>query len=134
MPVPVPAYPRSQIDSYLIRATPRTGSTLLCGLLASTGVTGRPESFFRSQGPAGIPLKPWRLRLWCPRFGGSQAAVSPSIQDNAGGLCPRGRLLSSKDLSRAHAFYRTVGFGAVAEGFRADLRNWPEPALKRDER
>lgn len=48
--------------------------------------------------------------------------------------CCRVELLSSKDLSRAHAFYRTVGFGAVAEGFRADLRNWPEPALKRDER
>ena len=36
-----------QIDSYLICATPRTGSTLLCGLLASTGVAGQPESYFR---------------------------------------------------------------------------------------
>jgi len=33
--------------SYLICATPRTGSTLLCGLLRSTGVAGRPESYFR---------------------------------------------------------------------------------------
>jgi LPS sulfotransferase NodH len=30
-------------------ATPRTGSSLLCGLLASTGVAGRPESYFRRQ-------------------------------------------------------------------------------------
>ncbi|HEX6473857.1 MAG TPA: Stf0 family sulfotransferase, partial [Candidatus Limnocylindria bacterium] len=33
--------------SYLLCGTPRTGSTLLCGLLTSTGVAGRPESYFR---------------------------------------------------------------------------------------
>ena len=33
--------------SYVLCGTPRTGSTLLCGLLASTGVLGRPESYFR---------------------------------------------------------------------------------------
>ena len=33
--------------SYLLCGTPRTGSTLLCGLLASTGVAGRPQSYFR---------------------------------------------------------------------------------------
>jgi trehalose 2-sulfotransferase len=37
------------LGSYLICATPRTGSSLLCGLLASTGVAGRPESYFRRQ-------------------------------------------------------------------------------------
>ena len=36
-----------RIDSYLICATPRTGSTLLCGLMASTKVAGQPESYFR---------------------------------------------------------------------------------------
>lgn len=35
------------VDSYLICTTPRTGSTLLCGLMASTKVAGRPESYFR---------------------------------------------------------------------------------------
>ncbi len=34
-------------ESYLICATPRTGSTLLCGLLESTGVAGHPDSYFR---------------------------------------------------------------------------------------
>jgi trehalose 2-sulfotransferase len=38
-----------RIDSYLICATPRTGSSLLCGLLDSTGVAGHPESWFRRQ-------------------------------------------------------------------------------------
>jgi LPS sulfotransferase NodH len=32
---------------YFLCGTPRTGSTLLCGLLQSTGVAGRPESYFR---------------------------------------------------------------------------------------
>lgn len=36
-----------QINSYLICATPRTGSTLLCSLLKSTAVAGYPESYFR---------------------------------------------------------------------------------------
>jgi hypothetical protein len=43
-------------------------------------------------------------------------------------------LLSSKELSTAHAFYRSVGFKAAAEGFRADLTDSPEPSLKRGER
>ncbi|MDQ6675249.1 MAG: Stf0 family sulfotransferase [Chloroflexota bacterium] len=37
----------SSINAYLICATPRTGSTLLCDLLRSTEIAGRPESFFR---------------------------------------------------------------------------------------
>ncbi len=40
------------IDSYLICATPRTGSTLLCAMLESTGVAGQPESYFRKQDEA----------------------------------------------------------------------------------
>ncbi len=35
--------------SYFICATPRTGSTLLCALLKSSGVAGVPESYFRAQ-------------------------------------------------------------------------------------
>jgi LPS sulfotransferase NodH len=35
------------ITSYLLCATPRSGSTLLCGLLRSTGIAGRPQSYFR---------------------------------------------------------------------------------------
>jgi trehalose 2-sulfotransferase len=37
-------------DSYLICATPRTGSTLLCGLLDSSGVAGHPASYFNRLG------------------------------------------------------------------------------------
>ena len=45
-------------SSYLLCATPRSGSTLLCGLLASTGVAGRPESYFRA------PDQQWWADRW----------------------------------------------------------------------
>jgi LPS sulfotransferase NodH len=40
---------RSMFDGYIICGTPRTGSTLLCGLLASTKAAGDPHSFYRRQ-------------------------------------------------------------------------------------
>ncbi|WP_200214075.1 Stf0 family sulfotransferase [Micromonospora coerulea] len=49
----------ADVDSYFICATPRTGSSLLCGLLASTGVAGRPEAYFR------VPDEP----AWAGRWG-----------------------------------------------------------------
>ncbi len=49
--------------SYLLCGTPRTGSTLLCSLLASTGVAGRPESYFREPDQG----------AWAARFGVSVA-------------------------------------------------------------
>lgn len=33
-------------DSYVICTSPRSGSTLLCALLAASGVAGKPESYF----------------------------------------------------------------------------------------
>lgn len=45
--------------SYLLCGTPRTGSTLLCSLLTSTGVAGRPESYFREPDQ----------HAWAERFG-----------------------------------------------------------------
>ncbi len=37
-------------DSWLLCATPRSGSTLLCGLLESSGVAGHPRSYFNRRG------------------------------------------------------------------------------------
>lgn len=42
------------IDGYIICATPRSGSTMLCDLLAGTGVAGRPASFYREQSIPGL--------------------------------------------------------------------------------
>lgn len=36
-------------SSYVICGTPRSGSTLLCEMLAASGVAGRPNSYFREQ-------------------------------------------------------------------------------------
>jgi trehalose 2-sulfotransferase len=38
--------PRAPLISYLVCGTPRSGTSLLCGLLASTGLAGRPEEYF----------------------------------------------------------------------------------------
>ena len=46
---PAPAPDPERTGSHLICATPRTGSSLLCGLLDSTGVAGHPGSWFRRQ-------------------------------------------------------------------------------------
>ncbi|HUB72642.1 MAG TPA: Stf0 family sulfotransferase [Solirubrobacteraceae bacterium] len=44
--------------SYLVCATPRSGSTLLCRALAQTGVAGRPEEYFEALARSGLPRRP----------------------------------------------------------------------------
>jgi LPS sulfotransferase NodH len=44
--------------AYLVCATPRSGSTLLCELLKETGVAGRPEEFFETLRSTGYPRQP----------------------------------------------------------------------------
>ncbi len=39
----------STLASYVLCGTPRSGSTLLCEMLAATGVAGRPHSYFRQE-------------------------------------------------------------------------------------
>jgi trehalose 2-sulfotransferase len=57
------------MKSYIICATPRTGSTLLCDLLASTKIAGAPDSFFMGEmDPA------WAKQLGFPARGMLSAA------------------------------------------------------------
>src|SRR4051794_15103182 len=44
--------------SYLVCATPRSGSTLLCHLLSRTGVAGHPEEYFEALLHSGRPRRP----------------------------------------------------------------------------
>jgi LPS sulfotransferase NodH len=44
--------------AYLVCATQRSGSTLLCEALKATGVAGRPEEFFEARPETGIPPEP----------------------------------------------------------------------------
>ena len=44
--------------SYVVCATPRSGSTLLCEGLKATGVAGRPEEYFEAVPATGVPRVP----------------------------------------------------------------------------
>lgn len=44
--------------SYLLCATPRSGSTLLCEILAGTGQMGRPKEYFEYLKDTGLPRQP----------------------------------------------------------------------------
>lgn len=44
--------------SYLVCATPRSGSTLVCQTLSRTGVAGRPEEYFEALRSSGVPRRP----------------------------------------------------------------------------
>lgn len=52
--------------SYLVCATQRSGSTLLCETLEATGVAGRPREYFEELKETGVPRRPreyfWGLR------------------------------------------------------------------------
>jgi LPS sulfotransferase NodH len=45
-------------SSYLVCATPRSGSTLVCHALEETGVAGRPEEYFEALRHSGRPRRP----------------------------------------------------------------------------
>src|SRR6478736_3355420 len=47
-----------QHRSYIVCATPRSGSTLVCHALADTGVAGRPEEYFEALRHSGRPRRP----------------------------------------------------------------------------
>jgi LPS sulfotransferase NodH len=72
-------------DSYLICATPRSGSTLLCGLLKSSGVAGRPASYFNRAGLHDYAVD-WRVAR--PRDGRIDAAYVRAAR--AAGSTPNG--------------------------------------------
>jgi LPS sulfotransferase NodH len=46
------------LRSYLVCATPRSGSTLVCHALSETGVAGRPEEYFEALRHSGRPRRP----------------------------------------------------------------------------
>lgn len=44
--------------SYLVCATPRSGSTLLCEALTNTGIAGNPKEYFEALRATGLPRQP----------------------------------------------------------------------------
>jgi trehalose 2-sulfotransferase len=57
------------MQSYLVCATQRSGSTLLCELLKDTGVAGRPEEYFEASSDTGLPPHPGDYLEDLPRTG-----------------------------------------------------------------
>ena len=64
-----PELPSGPPTACIICSTPRTGSTLLCRLLESTGVAGRPQSWFREE-----DLGKWARRWGLPLAGDAPAS------------------------------------------------------------
>jgi LPS sulfotransferase NodH len=55
----LPSIPMGKvIKSYVVCATPRSGGTLVCALLAGTGAAGRPEEYFERLWRTGAPRQP----------------------------------------------------------------------------
>ncbi len=61
--------------SYLVCATPRSGSTLVCHALEETGVAGRPEEYFEALRHSGRPRRPEEYFL---------GVEDPTIRDHLG--------------------------------------------------
>lgn len=55
--------------SYIVCSTQRSGSTYLCHLLASTGVTGNPQEYFEARADTGLPPHPGYFLAGLPRTG-----------------------------------------------------------------
>jgi trehalose 2-sulfotransferase len=65
--------------SYWVCATPRSGSTLLCDVLASTGVAGHPQEFWEALPGTGLPRQP---REYLPGLDDAAAGVElPPVEE-----------------------------------------------------
>ena len=63
------------VESYFVGATPRTGSSLLLGLLDSTGVCGHPQAYFRAPDEAS-----WAARWSLSPTAGHRAFVAAAMR------------------------------------------------------
>jgi trehalose 2-sulfotransferase len=69
--------------AYLVCATPRSGSTLLCELLKGTGVAGRPEEYFETLRTTGYPRQPRQYFEGAPEVQALLPPVDPGVPERA---------------------------------------------------
>ena len=69
--------------AYLVCATPRSGSTLLCELLKETGVAGRPEEYFETLRSTGYPRQPRQYFEGAPEVQALLPEVDPGTPERA---------------------------------------------------
>ncbi|MEZ5926595.1 MAG: Stf0 family sulfotransferase [Hyphomicrobiaceae bacterium] len=124
-------------NSYIICSTPRTGSTLLCDLLASTKVAGNPDSFFmRDVDPV------WTERWGLPDRGDqsdadrSRAYLAAAINTGRGGTGVFGLRLMREDLGDLIALIDKVfpGLQSDKARLRAAFGNVAYIHLARDDK
>jgi trehalose 2-sulfotransferase len=96
-------------SSYLVCATQRSGSTLLCELLKGTGVAGCPEEFFEAVRDTGLPPHPGDYLTGLPRTG---AGIRDDLIPSDG---PAYSSLAGIDDYRLH-LERTYAWGTTANG------------------
>ena len=86
-------------EAYIICSTARSGTTLLCAMLAETGVAGRPDSFFRQ-----VSLSDWATDWGLAPGGGIDAAyLAATIEEGRGGTDLFGMRLMAPDRAPACA-------------------------------
>jgi LPS sulfotransferase NodH len=104
------------MDSYMICATPRTGSTLLCDLLASTNAAGNPNSYFMSEmDPAWAEALGYPVRARLSDADYAAAMLKAAIKAGKGQTEIFGLRLMRKDLDALSAL-----IGKVFPGLPSD--------------
>ena len=111
-----------QYAAYIICGTPRSGSTLLCEMLAASGLAGRPNSYFRQQ-----DIVYWADRWAVPHPDGVETAefdrayLAAMLQAGRGGTEIFGlRLMAASVADAARRLDRVAGAeGDVTERFAA---------------
>jgi LPS sulfotransferase NodH len=97
--------------SYLVCATPRSGSTLVCHALAETGVAGRPEEYFEALRHSGRPRRPEEYFV---------GVEDPTIRDHLGERAVGGELAPRSPLWSRAAYDRYLEWsfeaGTTANG------------------
>jgi trehalose 2-sulfotransferase len=69
--------------AYLVCATPRSGSTLLCELLKETGVAGRPAEYFENLRSTSYPRQPRQYFEGRPEIQALLPEVDPGTPERA---------------------------------------------------
>jgi trehalose 2-sulfotransferase len=98
--------------SYLVCATQRSGSTLLCELLRATDVAGVPDEYFERLRETGLPRQP------------RQYFEDPSVQDIASRLTPTVPGLPEQPGEFEHWFHYVLQRGTTLNGVFGAKMMW----------
>ena len=103
--------------AYIVCSTQRSGSTLLCHLLASTGVAGTPQEYFEARAGTGSPPHPGYFLAGLPHTG---AGIRDDVRPTD---APDYSDLGSVDGWEAH-LERTFELGTTDNGVFAAKLMW----------